>query len=236
MDEADFPFYDENDLPPEDDEAVRRGRVPWSFPRLWGFIQKVNEIATTPKDDWDLEKRGFKFHDPETDEVTTVRINMFSFDNQIMLALKHESANVREFKANATRFWLIQGFLREHRHRLRQEGWVKREGRQDALHSALIEALAVLPYERENPVDSGPSEWTFDTERVLGRAQRLIDEGRHPEVDPLETDCDELDADETEFDADGLDADDFGEEDSPYGDDDEDDEDEPGLDEYDRPA
>ena len=42
-----------------DEEALRKGTVPWSAEECAEVMEWYHGVVTTPKDDWDLKERGF---------------------------------------------------------------------------------------------------------------------------------------------------------------------------------
>jgi len=157
-----------------DQEAMKKGTVPWSARECAEVMEWYHRTITTPKDDWDLDERGLLFQDAEG-KVSELRFNMFQPMNQFGFYMTRRYApDVMPY--HTYRFMQIMDFLSEHQQDLLRDGLARHGGEEfSEVRGEVLEALCTLPFTKCTKSDDGGESYTFDYEEVVSKARDLID-------------------------------------------------------------
>jgi hypothetical protein len=156
-----------------DEEAFRKGTVPWSARECAEVMEWYHRVVATPKDDWDLKERGFLLRDDEG-KVSKFQFNMFQPMNQLGFYMaKRYKPDVMPYYLH--RFILIMDFLSEHQQDLLDDDLARRGGEEfNEIRSEVLQALCILPFAETAESGEG-GEWCgFDYDQVVSKAHELI--------------------------------------------------------------
>lgn len=154
-------------------DAMRRGTVPWSGKECAEVMEWYHKTISTPKDDWDLNERGFLLRDGK-DKVSAFKFNMFEPMNQFGFYMaKRYGPDVMPY--HTYRFMLIMDFLSEYQSDLLRDGFARHGGREfNEIRTELLEALCTLPFAKRDSSEEGGESYTFDYEEVVSKARELV--------------------------------------------------------------
>jgi hypothetical protein len=162
-------------MPTFDEEAMKKGTVPWSAKECAEVMEWYHRTITMPKDDWDLDERGLLLQDADG-KVSALKFNMFQPVNQFGFYMaKRYSPDVMPY--HTYRFMQIMDFLSEHQQDLFRDGFARHGGEEfSEIRGEVLEALCTLPFTKSRKSEDGGEWYTFDYEEVVSEAHELADD------------------------------------------------------------